>query len=297
MSKTFEYLLVGGGNAAGYACREFVAQGLSGAGKLGIVTAEAVPPYERPALTKAYLHPPTAKVRARLPGFHTCVGGGGERQTPEWYAEKGIELIQGRAEKVDLGAKRLKVGDTDLTYEKLIIATGARAVKVSSFGVKGDDLQNVFYVREEKEAAELVKAMEALNGSGKVVIVGGGYIGLECAAALVGWGVDITMVFPEANCMPRLFNAELGKWLEDQYKARGVKFMKGEVAAEFVGGDGGVTGVRLKSGEMLEANVVIVGVGATVVVDYCQGLAMSKERGGFEVNGLMQTSDPDVYAI
>merc|ERR1719188_2863878 len=294
MSKTFEYLLVGGGNAAGYACREFVAQGLSGAGKLGIVTAEAVPPYERPALTKAYLHPPTAKVRARLPGFHTCVGGGGERQTPEWYAEKGIELIQGRAEKVDLGAKRLKVGDTDLTYEKLIIATGARAVKVSSFGVKGDDLQNVFYVREEKEAAELVKAMEALNGSGKVVIVGGGYIGLECAAALSGWGLQTTMVFPEANCMPRLFNAELGKWLEDEYTSRGIKVVKGDVVSEFLG-DGKLTSVKLKSGQTLECDVAVVGVGAAANVEFCDGLDM--EKGGFKVDASMQTSDASVFAI
>merc|ERR1719277_2016492 len=117
MAKEFEYLVVGGGNAAGYACREFVAQGVSGPGKIGIVTAEPVPPYERPALTKAYLHPPTAKVRARLPGFHTCVGGDGDRQTADWYAEKGIEFVFGRATSVNLAAKFVAVnlnqaGDT-----------------------------------------------------------------------------------------------------------------------------------------------------------------------------------------
>lgn len=69
--------------------------------------------------------------------------------------------------------------------------------------------------REEKEAGELVQALEKLEGKGQVVIVGGGYIGLECAAALVGWGFEVTMVFPEKHCMPRLFNDELAKWLED----------------------------------------------------------------------------------
>ena len=130
-------------NAAGYACREFVAQGVA-AGKVGIVAQEPVVPYERPALTKAYLHPPTAKVRARLPGFHTCVGGGGERQTPEWYGEKGISVVSGSASDVDLPAKRVKVGDGEIGYEKLIIATGASALRLGKFGLKGDDLQKSF---------------------------------------------------------------------------------------------------------------------------------------------------------
>eukprot|EP00440_Ansanella_granifera_P045835 gb/GFBE01049651.1/.p1 GENE.gb/GFBE01049651.1/~~gb/GFBE01049651.1/.p1 ORF type:complete len:435 (+),score=102.96 gb/GFBE01049651.1/:1-1305(+) len=294
MSKKFEYLVVGGGNAAGYACREFVAQGVA-ANKIGIVTAEPVAPYERPALTKAYLHPPSAKVRARLPGFHTCVGGGGERQTPEWYAEKGISFINGKATAVDLAAKTVKVGEESVEYSKLILATGTRALKVSEFGVKGDDLANVCYLREEKDAAELVKALEALGGSGKAVIVGGGYIGLECAAALVGWGVETTMVFPEAHCMSRLFNPELAQWLEDEYAARGVKLLKGDSVAEFVGEGGKLSGIKLKSGGSLDCNVAVVGVGASPNVEFCQGLKL--EQKGFAVDASMQTSDPDVYAV
>jgi len=289
----FDYLIVGGGNSAGYACKEFVAQNVEG--KVGMIMAEPVAPYERPALTKAYLHPPSAKVRARLPGFHTCVGGGGERQVPDWYDAKGIELIKGKAESVDLEAKSVKVGDAEYKYGKLLLATGCTAIRVSQFGVKGDDLPGVFYVREEAETAQLVKALEGFEGKGKAVIVGGGYIGLECAAALVGWGLEVTMVFPEAHCMPRLFNAELAAWLESQYADRKIKLMKGDTAVEFEGSSDGVTGVKLKSGATLEANVVIVGVGARPVVDYCQGLEM--EKGGFKVNGFMQTSNEHVYAI
>lgn len=294
MAKSFDYLVVGGGNAAGYACRELVAQGVT-PGKVGIVSAEPVPPYERPAITKAYLHPPTAKVRARLPGFHTCVGGGGERQTSEWYTEKGIEFINGKASGVDLSAKAVKVGADEYSYQKLIIATGARPLKVSDFGVKGDNLDNVFYVREELEASVLVKALEVMGGAGNVVIVGGGYIGLECAAALVGWGVEVTMVFPESNCMPRLFNSDLGRWMEDQYFARGVKFLKGDVVTEFVAVGSKVASVKLKSGVTLPCNLAVVGVGARPNVEFCEGLTM--EKGGFLVDGMMQTSDASVYAI
>lgn len=292
MAKSFEYLIVGGGNAAGYACRELVAQGASG---IGIVSAEPVPPYERPALTKAYLHPPTAKVRARLPGFHTCVGGGGERQTSEWYADKGITFMNGMATGVDLGSKSVTVGDDTISYSKLIIATGARPLRASKFGVKGDDLQNVFYLREEAEAAALVKSLEALGSSGKAVIVGGGYIGLECAAALVGWGVDTTMIFPEAFCMPRLFTEPLAAWLEREYAARGVKMVKGDAVAEFLGEGGTLTGVKLKSGETLPCNISVVGIGAMPNSDFCEGLAM--DHGGFVVDDSMRTSNDSVYAI
>lgn len=294
MAKAFEYVVVGGGNAAGYAIREFVAQGV-GAGKIAVITAEPVAPYERPALTKAYIHPPSAKVRARLPGFHTCVGGGGERQTPEWYAEKGVTFIQGKATGLDLEAKTVKVGEESIGYGKLIIATGARPLRVSDFGVKGDDLQGVYYLREEKEAAELVKGLEALGGSGKAIIVGGGYIGLECAAALVGWGVETTMVFPEAHCMPRLFNPELAKWMEDEYIARGVKIMKEDLVTEFEGTDGKLTGVKLRSGGSLAGDIAVVGVGARLNVEWAAGL--KQDKGGLAVDGLMQTSDPNVYAI
>lgn len=295
MAKSFDYLVVGGGNAAGYAIRELVGQGV-GAGKIGIMSAEPVPPYERPALTKAYLHPPSAKVRARLPGFHTCVGGGGDRQTPEWYVEKGVDIIQDKATGVDFASKTV-TGSTGeaCTYGKLILATGARPLRASQFGVTGDDLQNVFYIREEHDAAALVKKLETLGGGGKAVVVGGGYIGLECAAALVGWGVDTTMVFPEASCMPRLFNAELGKWLEDQYVARGIKVRKGELATEFTGNGQDVTGVKLKSGEALPCDLAVVGIGAAPNVEFCTGLTM--EKGGFAVDSSMATSDPSVFAI
>jgi len=181
----------------------------------------------------------------------------------------------------------------------LILATGCAALRVSKFGVQGDDLANVFYLREEADAAGLVKALEALgegSGKGKAVIVGGGYIGLECAAALVGWGIDTTMVFPEAHVMPRLFNPDLAKWLEEQYTKRGVKMMKGDVVEEFSKGENGALGgVRLKSGQTLSCNVAVVGVGASPNISFAEGLKV--ESGGIAVDGFMQSSEPDVYAI
>ncbi|CAJ1397976.1 unnamed protein product [Effrenium voratum] len=293
----FDYVIVGGGTAAGYACRELAAQG-STVGKVAVaprrlaeVTAEPVAPYERPALTKAYLHPPTAKVRARLPGFHTCVGGGGERQTPEWYAEKGISFIQGKATSLDLESKAVSVGEEKIQFGKLILATGCRPVRLGAFGVKGDDLANVCYLREEKDAAELVATLE--KGKTKAVVVGGGYLGLECAAALLGWGVETTVVFPETHVFARLFGPELGAWLEEQFIARGAKLIKGDTVTEFTG-EGALAGAQLKSGASLPCDVAVVGVGGQPNVEFCEGLKM--ENKGILVDANMQTSHPDVFA-
>lgn len=108
-------------------------------GEIGIITAEPVCPYERPALTKAYLHPPTAKVRARLPGFHTSVGGGGDRQDEQWYAEHGIDMLTSTTVvRVDSSKKELGTANGGVvTYDKLLVATGARPITLSEIGVKG----------------------------------------------------------------------------------------------------------------------------------------------------------------
>ncbi|KAL0426523.1 UNVERIFIED_CONTAM: Monodehydroascorbate reductase [Sesamum latifolium] len=218
--KSFKYVIVGGGVAAGYAAREFAKQGVK-PGELAIISKEAVAPYERPALSKAYLFP---EGTARLPGFHVCVGSGGERLLPEWYTEKGISLILStEIVKADLALKTLisAAGET-FKYQILIIATGSTVIRLSDFGVQGADAKNIFYLREIDEADELVKAIKAKK-NGKAVIVGGGYIGLELSAALRINNFDVSMVFPEPWCMPRLFTAGIAAFYEGYYANKGIK--------------------------------------------------------------------------
>jgi monodehydroascorbate reductase (NADH) len=184
-------VIVGGGNAAGYAARTFVENGMAD-GRLCIVTKEAYAPYERPALTKAYLFPPEKKP-ARLPGFHTCVGGGGERQTPDWYKEKGIEVIyEDPVAGADFEKQTLTTdAGKQLKYGSLIIATGCTA---SRFPDKiGGHLPGVHYIREVADADSLIAS---LGKAKKIVIVGGGYIGMEVAAAAVAWNLDTTVIIP-----------------------------------------------------------------------------------------------------
>ncbi|XP_050227818.1 monodehydroascorbate reductase [Mercurialis annua] len=292
--KSFKYVIVGGGVSAGYAAREFGKQGVK-PGELAIISKEAVAPYERPALSKAYLFP---EGTARLPGFHVCVGSGGERLLPEWYTEKGVELILNtEIVKADLASKTLTsaAGET-FKYQILIIATGSAVIKLSDFGVEGADAKNIFYLREIDDADKLVEAIKSKK-NGKAVIVGGGYIGLELSAALKINNIDVTMVYPEPWCMPRLFTSDIAAFYEGYYAKKGINIIKGTVAVGFNSDSNGeVKEVKLKDGRVLEADIVVVGVGGRPLTTLFKG-QVAEEKGGLKTDGYFKTSIPEVYAV
>ncbi|CAI0408185.1 unnamed protein product [Linum tenue] len=288
----------------GYAAREFAKQGVQ-PGELAIISKEAVAPYERPALSKAYLFPTGT---ARLPGFHTCVGSGGERLLPEWYTEKGEDLeklsftriellLNTEIVKADVPSKTLvsAAGET-IKYEILIIATGSTVLRLTDFGVEGADAKNIFYLREIDDADKLVEAIKA-KPNGKAVIVGGGYIGLELSAALKINNIEVTMVYPEPWCMPRLFTAGIAAFYEVYYSNKGINIIKGTVASGFTSDSNGeVKEVKLKDGRVLEADIVVVGVGGRPLTALFKG-QVDEEKGGIKTDGFFKTSVPDVYAV
>lgn len=259
------------------------------------MSKEAVAPYERPTLSKAYLFPQGA---ARLPAFHVCVGSGGERLLPQWYREKGIELILStEIIKADLGSKVLTSGaGVTFTYDTLIIATGSTVIKLGDFGVQGAKANNIFYLREIDDADKLVAAIQSKK-DGKAVIVGGGYIGLELAAAMKINNFDVTMVYPEPWCMPRLFTSEIASFYEGYYANKGIKIIKGTVAAGFDSdAKGDVTAVRLRNGKVLDADIAVVGVGAKPLITLFNG-QLQEEKGGIKTDGYFKTSVSNVYAV
>lgn len=304
----WDYVILGGGNAAGYAARELVKQlGTDVKGKVLMIGAEPVVPYERPALTKAYLHPPGAKVRARLPGFHTTVGGGGERQTPEWYDEKGISVrTSTRVSAVDAKKKTVTIEGTGevIPYGKLLYCTGASANKAVDIGIREEPTSGLYYVREEADASALVKALEDLQKKseqaktkGKVVLIGGGYIGLEGAAAASGWGFDTTVVSPGEYPLSKIFPKTYGEQVKKRYDEAGVKFMFNSMASSFKQNtDGSLSGVVLRDGTTLPADLAILGIGAKPNVDLLSGQVTERMK-GILVDDQMRTSDPNIYAF
>eukprot|EP00186_Timspurckia_oligopyrenoides_P001669 CAMPEP_0182451164 /NCGR_PEP_ID=MMETSP1172-20130603/43570_1 /TAXON_ID=708627 /ORGANISM="Timspurckia oligopyrenoides, Strain CCMP3278" /LENGTH=441 /DNA_ID=CAMNT_0024648913 /DNA_START=281 /DNA_END=1606 /DNA_ORIENTATION=+ len=295
MKSHYPYVVVGGGVAAGYAAKEFVAQGVEKDSVL-IVSKEAVAPYERPALSKAFLF---ADPPARLPGFHTSVGGGGERQAPEWYVEKGIHLLlDTEVSAVDVASKSITTGGgSKISADNLILATGASPVQLTM--LPGSDLEGIYTLREYADGLELYDALKANEGK-TVAVIGGGYIGMEVGAAAALMGVKVKMIFPEEHMMPRLFTAGIASKYEDVYRKKGIELLnKGRVCKEFVGVDGKVTGVTVCKDDKMETvacDLVVVGVGArpntSLITDQ-----LEMENGGVKVDSTMQSSVPGVYAV
>eukprot|EP01023_Acetabularia_acetabulum_P041787 TRINITY_DN4094_c0_g1_i2.p1 TRINITY_DN4094_c0_g1~~TRINITY_DN4094_c0_g1_i2.p1 ORF type:complete len:641 (+),score=95.67 TRINITY_DN4094_c0_g1_i2:745-2667(+) len=292
----YKYVVLGGGNAAGYAARQFLAKGVK-PGELCIISEEPYAAYERPALSKAYLFP---NKPARLPGFHTCVGGGGERQTPEWYTQKGVEFkYNTKVVKADVKSKKLTSADgTEFKYDKMIVATGCRPLTLADFKMKGADNPNLYYLRNVEDANILIEAIKkAKTGAkgGKVLALGGGYIGMETAAALEMNGLKVTMVFPEDHLMPRLFTPKIAEFYTKYYNNKGIDIQHHKLAASIEPSDGGVTAV-LKDGSKMDADIIVVGVGARANTELFKD-QLKIEAGGIKVDSMMKTSNPDVYAV
>jgi monodehydroascorbate reductase (NADH) len=249
-------VVVGGGVSAGYFARAVVAA--ERGTDLTIISAEKVAPYERPALTKAVLH---ADSPARLPGFHTCVGGGGERQTEEWYADKGVTLRLGkRVVGWDKTKKTVTTDDGDVTaYDKLVVAIGCTALRLPD--AIGGNLPGVHYVRDYADALGL---SEAMKNSDSPVVIGGGYIGLEVAASLAARGLNPRVVLMEPHVMARLWTPEIAEKYESLYESKGVVFHRNakvkRIASE--DGTGDASRVELEDGQILKTDLVVVGVGA-----------------------------------
>ncbi|KAJ4783939.1 Monodehydroascorbate reductase [Rhynchospora pubera] len=288
-----EFVIVGGGNAAGYAARTFVEHGMAD-GRLCIVSKEAFAPYERPALTKGYLFP-LDKKPARLPGFHTCVGAGGDRQDPEWYQKHGIEVLyKDPVVSFDSNAQTVVTSSGKrIKYGSLIISTGAVS---SRFPEKiGGDLPGVHYIRDVADADSLISS---LQNAKKVAIIGGGYIGMEVAAAATGWNLDTTIIFPEDHIMSRLFTPSIAHRYEELYQSKGVNIMKGSLIEKLEAGtDGRVARVLLKNGTVVEADTVIVGIGAKPAVSPFGAVGLNSAVGGIQVDSLFRTSVPGIFAI
>ena len=302
-------VIVGGGNSCGYLIRSLVgsaaATSSSAAGadddfsssstKITMISNEEVLPYERPALTKAFLNEQSP---ARLPGFHTCVGGGGERQTEEWYEEKGVETkLNTKIASCDYEKKRVVTTTGEIIeYDSLVIATGVSAHK-GSF-IEGFDGKMCKVLRSHADALEVAKALDAKPKH--PVVVGGGYIGLEVAAGMCARGLKPTVILLESNIMARLFTKEIAAHYEQLYESKGATFIKNASVTKINDGKS----VVLNDGRELDADLVIIGVGSDVrpnVEPFCgdsSSVALEKGKdGGIKVNGKFETSQKDVYAI
>jgi 3-phenylpropionate/trans-cinnamate dioxygenase ferredoxin reductase subunit len=250
------------------------------AGSILMLGRDTAPPYERPPLSKEYLagEKPFERMLVRPETF---------------WADRGIELQLGAAvTKIDPVAKELTIaGGETVGYTTLIWSGGGDPRRLSC---PGADLGGIHAVRDKADVDRIKAELEA--GADEVVVVGGGYIGLEAAAVLRKRGCKVTLLEMEDRVLSRVAGEDLSHFYEEEHRRHGVevRLSTGVTAIE---GDGDrVTGVTLASGETIDCDILIVGIGVVPAIGPLIA-AGAAGANGVEVDEYCRTSLPDIYAI
>jgi 3-phenylpropionate/trans-cinnamate dioxygenase ferredoxin reductase subunit len=277
MTKAVErVVIVGAGQAGGEAALRLRAGGFVGA--VTLIGEEPLAPYQRPPLSKKYLAGEWSKDRLLL------------RDLDAFEHEKVTLRLNTAAISIDRAAKSVRTSDGhDIPYDALILATGSRA---RALPVAGADLPGVFALRTAKD----VDAIRAhIRPGARLAVIGAGYIGLEVAAVARGLGLDVTVIEAAPRPLSRVTSPEVSAFFLDHHTGQGVKFALSAQAA-FIAGDTRATGVGLKDGAEVPADLVIVGVGILPEVSLAQAAGLKTED-GIVTDVDARTSDPAIFAI
>ncbi|MBN1821430.1 MAG: FAD-dependent oxidoreductase [Prolixibacteraceae bacterium] len=228
--------------------------------------------------------------------FHELGGPENNMMGPKPFVDAGGELIIDPAVDVDVETKNVTVGSGQaFGYDKLIFATGSHPL-IPDF-IKGYDLENVFYVK--KSYKYITFLYNELLKKQNIVIIGGGFIGSEIAEQLAkNENKKVTLIEGEDNCLCRAFSTQLSAIATDQLRLSNVDVKTSVLVNEVLGSNGKVSGVKLKNGEILEADAVIMSIGYKPNTDIAKkaGLTLNK-MGAIVVDNYERTSTPDVCAV
>jgi 3-phenylpropionate/trans-cinnamate dioxygenase ferredoxin reductase component len=272
----YDILIVGGGHGGAQAA--IALRQAKYEGSIGVVNAEPEYPYERPPLSKDYFAGDKAFERIMI-------------RPAAFWAERSVDMMLGmRVDAVDPSAHKVTLSDgADLSYGKMIWATGGSPRPLP---VEGGNLLGMHVVRSR---ADVDGMLDGLDDVADIAIVGGGYIGLEAAAVLRKIGKKVTVLEAMDRVLARVAGEPLSRFYEAEHRAHGVDVRLG-VEISGIEGNDFVTGVRLANGEVIPAQMVIVGIG---IIPAVAPLLTAGAAGGagVDVDAYCRTSLPDIYAI
>ena len=273
--QSYDYIIVGGGLAGASAVEGIRERDTRGT--ILLVGADPQRPYNRPPLTKGLW---TGKEKPDTIFVHDL----------GFYQQHNVELaLDTEIATLDSGAKiaRERTGRT-FGYSKLLLATGGQPRRLS---IPGGDLDGVCYFRTY---ADYIRLRAAADKGKSAVVIGGGFIGSELAAALNMVGREVTMVLPEPYLVNRVFPEPLGRAIQQSYLDRGVHVLSNDRPTS-IERAGARFAVRTQNGARIETDMVVVGIG--IAPDTRLAAQGGLQTGnGIVVNGLLQTSDPNIYA-
>lgn len=269
-----KFVIIGGGIAALSAAQAIRKRNRTS--QIVMLSEEEYRPYYRPALSDL--------LSEDLPDNRLYVF------DQEWYTENNVELRTGiRVVRIEPDRQVVKTErDESIPYTKLIVATGARS-NIPPF--KGAENQGVYALRSLKDALQL-KA--AIKQAGKAVVIGGGVLGLEAVWEMISSGLEAAVIEHNQRIMPRQLDEPASLRLQQLMENKGVKLYLGVDTEEIIG-DGKVRGVRLSSGEVLPADLVLLSTGVKPNIELARDAGLEVAQ-GVMVDSSMRTSLPNIYA-
>jgi 3-phenylpropionate/trans-cinnamate dioxygenase ferredoxin reductase subunit len=277
MSDVTSVVVIGAGLAGAKTAEELRARGYDGA--ITLIGDEPHLPYDRPPLSKDYLQ---GKAGLDTVTLHP----------EEWYAENSVTLMRGtHVTAIHRTSRTVVLADgTELPYDRLVIATGSSPRPLT---VDGSDLEGVLYLRHLDDSDRLRDTIAAVSS---LAIIGGGWIGLEVAAAARAAGVEVTLIEMAPLPLGGVLGPEVAQVFADLHAKHGVDLRLGVGVAALTGDDGRVVAVQLEDGTAVAAEAVVVGVGITPNIQLAQDAGLEVDN-GILVDEHLRTNDPDIYAV
>ena len=263
-------VIAGAGQAGGRAAEALRARGFQGA--ITMLGEEPHPPYERPQLSKAMLHAPDAPL-AYI------------KQARDWSDVLAVRLETGAAV-TDCDAERRMVSTADgrsFSYDRLLIATGTRPRRLAALENSTTEIQ---YLRNVEDA---LRFRRSIHEKSRIVIVGGGVIGLEAACAAAKNGCRVTVIENEQRLLARAFPVVVSDFVAARHRSHGVEFIFGATVSGSTS-----NGVKLSNGTEIAADLVLVGIGVEPVATVAERLGLPT-AGGITVDACGRTAAPDVF--
>lgn len=270
-------VIVGAGQAAASFVSRHIKLGSDSA--LHLIGEEPHPPYQRPPLSKKYLLGELERDRLFI-------------RPLDWYGEQGVTTDFGtRVDTIDRGSKNITTqnGDT-IAYHKLILCTGSRARRLPA--QIGGDLPGVYTLRNMADIDIMANEFQAGR---KLLIIGGGYIGLEAASAACKLGLTVTVVEMAERILQRVAARETSDFFRTLHYNNGVEIRELARMKCLNESAGRVSGAEMEDGEFISADLVLVGIGGSANSELAEKAGLECDN-GIAINNICQTSDFDIYA-
>lgn len=269
-------LVVGGGHAGANTAFALRKDGFEG--EITIISDESYLPYHRPPLSKDFLKQNIAIEKLSF-------------KSADFYKEQKINInLNTRIDAIDLESNLVKTKDASFEFNYLVFATGASPRLLQ---MENADSKNLFYLRQISDVLSLHKQITAAK---EIILIGGGYIGLEVASAMIELGLKVTILEAEERILKRVTSPEVSKFYNDFHSNKGVEVICNAKVNNLNAENQMIHSVSLESGESLAADIVLVGIGAIPNTQLADSMGIECSN-GIRTDQYCRTSIPNILAV